>query len=54
VIAAARAVRVEVGGLDAVLLQIFSGGAVFLDGSSGRDVVGGDAVAEDSGARARL
>src|SRR5271155_4833098 len=46
VIAAARTVGVEVGGLDAVLLQIFSGGAVFLDGSGGRDVVGGDAVAE--------
>src|SRR5579863_7679150 len=47
VIAAAGAVGVEVGGLDAVLLQIFSGGAVFFDRSGGRDVVGGDAVAED-------
>src|SRR5438270_10500537 len=45
-IAAARAVRVEVGGLDAVLLQIFSGGTVFLDGAGGRDVIGGHAVAE--------
>jgi hypothetical protein len=46
VIAAARAVGVEVGGLDAVLLQIFSGGAVFLDRAGGRDVVGGNAVAQ--------
>src|SRR3984957_26132 len=47
VIAAAGAVGVEVGGLDAVLLQIFSGGAIFFDGAGGGDVVGGDAVAED-------
>src|SRR5580693_1984408 len=46
VIAAARAVGVKVAGFDAVLLQVFSGGAVFLDGAGGRDVVGGDAVAE--------
>ena len=48
VVAAARAVGVEVGGLDAVLLQVFSGGAVFLDGAGGRDVVGGDAVSQHS------
>ena len=47
VIAAAGAVGVEVGGLHAVFLQIFSGGTVFLDRSCGRDVVGGDAVAEN-------
>src|SRR5580704_3194383 len=47
VIAAARAVGVEVGGLNAVFLQIFSGGAIFLDRAGGGDVVGGDAVAED-------
>src|ERR1700733_2398127 len=46
VVAAAGAVGVEVGGLDAVLLQIFSGRAVFFDGAGGGDVVGGDAVAE--------
>ena len=45
-IAAARAVGVEVGGLDAVLLQIFSGRTVFLDRAGGRNVVGGDAVAQ--------
>src|SRR5580698_5035642 len=47
VIAAARAIGVEVGGLDASFLQIFSGRAVFLDGAGGRNVVGGDAVAKD-------
>src|ERR1700722_17666642 len=47
VIAAARAVGVEVGGFNAVFLQIFSRGAIFLDGAGGGDVVGGDAVAED-------
>src|SRR5208282_4875806 len=46
VIAAPRAVGVEVGGFDAVLLQIFSGGAVFLDRAGGRNVVGGDAVSQ--------
>ncbi len=46
VIAAARAVGVEVGRLDAVLGEVFSGGAVGLDGAGGRDVVGGDGVAE--------
>jgi len=35
VIAAARAVRIKVGRLDAVLLQIFSSGAIFLDRSGG-------------------
>src|SRR6202035_1696852 len=53
VIAAARSVGVEVGGLDAFLLQIFSGGTIFLDRSGGGDVVGGDAVAED-GEHARV
>src|SRR2546422_1961700 len=47
VIAAARAVGVEVGGLHAVLLQVFSGGTIFLDGAGGTDVVGGHAVAKD-------
>ena len=47
VIAAARAVGVEVGRLDAVLGEVFSGGAVGLDGAGGRDVVGGDGVAEN-------
>src|ERR1700733_5540449 len=46
VVAAAGAVGVEVGGVAPGLLQVFSSGAVFLDGASGRDVVGGDAVAE--------
>ena len=46
-IAAARAVGVEVGGLDAVVGEVFAGGAVELDGAGGRDVVGGDGVAED-------
>src|SRR6202035_1498105 len=46
VIAAPRAVGVEVGGLDAMLLQIFSGGTVLLDRSGGRNVVGSDAVSQ--------
>src|ERR1700693_10114 len=46
VIAAARSVRVEVNRLHAVLDQVFSGGAVFLEGAGRRNVVSGDAVAE--------
>ena len=45
-IAAARAVGVEVGWLDAVLDQILSGRAVFLDRARRRNVVGRHAVAE--------
>ena len=47
VVAAARAVGVEVARLDAVLDQIPPGRAVALDRARGRDVVGGHAVAED-------
>ena len=47
VVAAARAVGVEVGGLDAVVGEVLAGGAVVLDGAGGGDVVGGDGVAED-------
>ena len=46
VVAAARAVGIEVLGLDAVRDQIFSGGAIRLNRAGGRDVVGGDAVAQ--------
>ena len=46
VIAAARAVGVEVRRLHAVRDQVLSRRAVVLDGAGGRDVVGGDAVAQ--------
>ena len=45
-IAAARAVRVEICGFDGMLLQIFAGWAVLLNGAGRRDVVGGHAVAK--------
>ena len=48
VVAATRAVAVEVGELDAVVGEEFSGGRTLLDRASGRDVVGGDAVAENA------
>ncbi len=48
VVAAARAVLVEVGLGDAVVEQVFAGGAGGLDGAGGRDVVGGDLVAEEA------
>ena len=51
-VAAARAVGVEVRGLDAVLDQVPPGGAVLLDRAGGRDVVGRDAVAEQRSTRA--
>ena len=47
VIAAARAVGVEILRLNAVRDQIFSGGAIGGNRAGGRNVVGGDAVAED-------
>ena len=46
VVAAPRAVGVEVRGLDAVLLEVASGRAVALDRPGRGDVVGGDRVAE--------
>ena len=46
VIAAARAVGIEVVRLDAVRDQIFSGGRVGGNRAGGRNVIGGDAVAE--------
>ena len=46
VVAAPRAVRVEVARLDAVLEQPLPGRAVAADHAGRRDVVGGDAVAE--------
>src|SRR2546422_9628495 len=46
VIAAAGAVGVELVGLDAVGDEIFSGGRIHGNRAGGRDVVGGDAVAE--------
>ncbi len=46
VIAATRAVRVEVDRLDAMRDQVLPGGERFADRSGGRDVVGGDAVAQ--------
>src|ERR1019366_9748377 len=46
VIPTSRTVGIEIGWLDAASLQIFSGGTVFLNGASGRNVVGGDAVSQ--------
>jgi hypothetical protein len=46
VVAAARAVAVEVLLQHLVLAEIFAGGAGFLDVAGGADVVGGDVVAE--------
>ena len=45
-IAAARSVGVEVAHGDAMRDEVLSRRAVGLDGASGRDVVGGDAVPE--------
>ena len=54
VVAAPRAVRVELAPLDAVLDQVLPGGRVGPDRAGGRDVVGRDRVAEhDEHARAR-
>ena len=53
IVAPPAAVAVEVIGRDAMLLQEQSGGRVVLDGTGGRDVVGGHAVVdtdEDTGA----
>ena len=47
VVAAARAVGVEVEDVDAVLDQVASRRALHLDRARRRDVVGGDAVAQD-------
>ena len=47
VVAAAGAVGVEVGGLDAVVGEIVAGRAVGFDVAGGGDVVGGDGVAEN-------
>src|SRR5207244_8594374 len=47
VVAAARAVAVEIRHRDVVLLQIDPGGRGRLDRAGGRDVVGGQRVAED-------
>ena len=46
VVAAPRAVRVEVGALDAVLDEVGAGRRVELDRAGGRDVVGRDRVAD--------
>ena len=46
VVAAPRAVLVEVGDGHVVLQQVFAGGRRRLDGAGRRDVVGGDLVAE--------
>jgi hypothetical protein len=45
-IAAARAIAVELGAGHTMLAQIFSGRAVGLDRARRRDVIGGDRVAE--------
>ena len=46
VVPAARAVAVEFGAADLVLEKIAAGRAVGLDRPGGRDVVGGDRIAE--------
>ena len=52
VVAAARAVAVEIFHGDTAVEQELSGGRCFLDAAGGRNVVGGDAVAENAqGAR---
>ena len=48
VIAAPRAVGVEIVRRDAVLDQIAAGGAVAPDRAGGRDVVGGDGIEEQA------
>ena len=45
-VAAPRPVGIEIGGLDAVLLQVARGRAVGGDAAGRRDVVGRDRVAE--------
>jgi hypothetical protein len=53
-VAAARAVLVEVGGADAIVGEVLAGGRGGLDRAGRRDVVGGDLVAEQAeDARAR-
>ena len=47
VVAATRAVGVEVLLRDLVALEVGAGGAVFLDRTGGRNVVGGDRIAQD-------
>ncbi len=47
VIAAARAVGIEILGLDAVRDQIFSRGTIGLNRAGGRNVIGGDAIAQN-------
>ena len=46
VITAPRAVGIEVRGLDAMVDEILSGGAVLLNGTRRRDVIGSDAIAK--------
>ena len=46
VIAAARAVGIEIPRLHAVLDQVFAGGAVGGNIAGGRDVIGGDRIAQ--------
>ena len=54
VVAAARAVRVEIRRLDAVLREVLRGGRALRDVAGGGDVVGRDGVAQDGeAARAR-
>ncbi len=48
VVAAPRAVAVEINGLHAVLDEIFAGGRVFLEAAGGRDVVGRHGVAKNA------
>ena len=53
VVAAARAVAVEILESHAVLEQVFAGGRSFLDAAGGGDVVGRDAVAKNAQRRGR-
>lgn len=48
VVSATGTEGVELGLFDAVFVEVFSGGTGPGDGSGGRDMVGGDAVAEDA------
>src|SRR3546814_2232129 len=47
VVAAAAAVGIEVLTVDLMILEVEPGGAVGLDAAGGRDVIGGDRIAQD-------
>ncbi len=48
IVAAARAVAVEIGGLDTVRDEVSAGGRILLDAAGRRDVVGRHRIAKDA------